>query len=214
MSIDPSEAEIEAVHRQLAEFDGQCRRLEQRLRELARVKAEQAAAHVVTPAAIVPSLSPSSALVTNGSPASDKVALFRRLSGSRTDVFPVRWDNPKTGRAGYAPACANEWVRGVCGKPQVKCGDCPNKAFIPVTATVIECHLRGEDRVRPNSRGGNFVAGVYPLYFDDTCGFLAVDFDDENWSTDALASIATCREIGIPAALERSRSGNGGHVWL
>ena len=79
---------------------------------------------------------------------------------------------------------------------------------------MIECHLLGEDRVRPNSRGGNFVAGVYPLYFDDTCGFLAVDFDDENWSTDALAFIATCRELGIPPALERSRSSNGGHVWL
>ncbi len=126
----------------------------------------------------------------------------------------MRWDNPKTGRSGYAPACANEWVRGVCGKPQVKCGDCPNKAFIPVTAEVIECHLRGEDRVRPNGRGKDFVVGVYPLFFDDTCSFLAVDFDDENWSTDALAFIASCRDCDVPVALERSRSGNGGHVWL
>ncbi len=105
-------------------------------------------------------------------------------------------------------------MRGVCGKPQVKCGDCPNKAFIPVTAEVIECHLRGEDRVRPNGRGKDFVVGVYPLFFDDTCSFLAVDFDDENWSTDALAFIASCRDCDVPVALERSRSGNGGHVWL
>ena len=95
-----------------------------------------------------------------------------------------------------------------------KCGDCTSKAFIPVTPDVIECHLRGEDRVRPNGRGKEFVAGVYPLLFDDTCGFLAVDFDDENWSTDALAFIATCRDRDVPVALERSRSGNGGHVWL
>jgi hypothetical protein len=111
-------------------------------------------------------------------------------------------------------ACANEWVRGVCGKPQVKCGDCPNQKFIPVTPEVIECHLRGEDRVRPNGRGKDFVAGVYPLLFDDTCGFLAVDFDDENWSSDALAFIGSCRDCDVPVALERSRSGNGGHVWL
>lgn len=129
-------------------------------------------------------------------------------------MFPARWENPKTGRSGYAPACANEWVRGVCGKPQIKCGDCPNKAFIPVTGEVVECHLRGEDRLRPNGRGGDFVAGVYPLFFDDTCGFLAVDFDDENWAGDARAFMATCRELDVPAALERSRSGNGGHVWL
>ena len=58
------------------------------------------------------------------------------------------------------------------------------------------------------------MAGVYPLFFDDTCGFLAVDFDDENWSSDALAFIACCRDCDVPVALERSRSGNGGHVWL
>jgi hypothetical protein len=126
------------------------------------------------------------AFVTNESPAADKIALFRRLFAGRTDVFPGRWENPKSGRSGYAPACANEWVRGVCGKPQVRCGECPNQSFIPVTDEVIEAHLRGEDRVRHNGRG-DFVAGVYPLLFDDTCRFLAVDFDDESWSSDTMA---------------------------
>ena len=101
-------------------------------------------------------------------------------------MFPTRWENPKSGRSGYAPACANEWVRGVCGKPQVRCGECPNQSFIPVSDEVIEAHLRGEDRIRHNGRG-DFVAGVYPLLFDDTCRFLAVDFDGESWSSDALA---------------------------
>ena len=91
---------------------------------------------------------------------------------------------------------------------------CKNRAFIPVTPDVIECHLRGEDRVRPNGRGGPFVAGIYPLLFDDTCSFLAVDFDDESWIEDAQAFIAACREVDVPTALERSRSGNGWHVWL
>jgi hypothetical protein len=212
MSIDPTEAEIAAVQRELAELDELRLRLERRLQVLSRLKPERAATSVIKPAAneAPPSLAP----VANSSPAMEKVALFRRLFGGRTDVFPARWENSKTGRSGYAPACANEWVRGVCGKPQIKCGDCPNKAFIAVTADVIECHLRGEDRVRSNGRGRDFVAGVYPLFFDDTCSFLAVDFDDDNWSIDALAFIAICREVGVPVALERTRSGNGGHVWL
>ncbi len=163
------------------------------------------------PGARAPATAPT---VTNTSPAADKIALFRGLFACRTDVFPFRWENAKTGRSGYAPACANEWLRGVCGKPQVKCGECPNPAFIPVSDEVIECHLRGEDRVRPSGHGGDLVAGVYPLLFDDTCKFLAVDFDGEQWSTDALAFMATCREVDAPAALERSRSGQGGHVWL
>ena len=206
MTASENRNEIDAIRRQLAALDVERQGLEYRLRELEQPR--NATAPVPQPAVAQESA------VTNASPAADKIALFRRLFGGRTDVFPARWDNPKTGRSGYAPACANEWVRGVCGKPQVKCGDCPNKAFIPVTGEVIECHLRGEDRVRPNSRGKDFVAGVYPLFFDDTCSFLAVDFDDENWSTDAQAFIATCRESDVPAALERSRSGNGGHVWL
>ena len=192
--------EASRIRAQLEAIDIERLRLEARLRE---IESEQEPS---PPASLA-------AIVTNESPAADKIALFRRLFAGRTDVFPARWENPKSGRSGYAPACANEWVRGVCGKPQVRCGECPNQSFIPVTNEVIEAHLRGEDRVRHNGRG-DFVAGVYPLLFDDTCRFLAVDFDDESWSSDALAFLATCRELGVPAALERSRSGSGGHVWL
>ena len=140
------------------------------------------------------------------------MALFRRLFAGRPDVFPVRWENRKTAKSGYAPACCNEWVRGICGKPQVKCGECPHQAFIPVTDDIIEKHLRGGDGARPS--GGDFVAGVYPLLPDETCWFLAADFDEENWAADSLAMLETCRAKGVPAALERSRSGNGGHVWI
>jgi hypothetical protein len=63
----------------------------------------------------------------------EKVALFRRLFRGRDDIYPRYWDNPRTGRHGYAPACANEWVRGVCEKPRVKCGECPNQSFIRVS---------------------------------------------------------------------------------
>jgi hypothetical protein len=214
MKTPQSGDEINAIRRQLIALDEQRRRLELRLLQLEQSRTVSEAPDAERPP--TPDGSPCQAIarVTNNSSAGEKVALFRRLFGGRTDVYPVRWENSKSGRSGYAPACANEWVRGVCGKPRVKCGDCPSRAFIPVTSEVIECHLRGEDRVRPNGRGGEFVAGVYPLLFDDTCGFLAVDFDGVSWVKDALAFISTCREVGAPVALERSRSGNGGHVWL
>lgn len=144
--------------------------------------------------------------------ASEKVKLFRRLFAGRVDVFPVRWENTKTGRSGYAPACANEWVRGVCNKPQIKCGDCTNQAFISVSDSMIEDHLRGRDGTK-RSRSA-FVAGVYPLLPDDTCWFLAADFDGDSWAADSLAYIETCRQKGVPAGLERSRSGDGAHVWI
>jgi superfamily II DNA or RNA helicase len=203
----PLPDEVSRIRAELKALERERVRLEARLREIGRESEREP-----------PEPQPSPSLtftptVSNGSPAADKVAVFRKLFAGRTDVFPVRWENPKSGRTGYAPACANEWVRGVCGKPQVRCGECPNQSFIPVSDEVIEAHLRGEDRIRLSGRG-DFVAGVYPLLFDDTCRFLVVDFDGVSWSSDALAFLATGRELGVPAALERSRSGKGGHVWL
>lgn len=137
-----------------------------------------------------------------------KIRVFRSLFRGREDVYPRRFESPKTGRVGYAPACANEWVRGVCEKPRVKCAECPNRRFVPVTDDVIHWHLSGLD-----ADGQMFVAGIYPLLVDETCFFLAVDFDKANWQDDAAAFLDTCRRLSIPAALERSRSGRGGDVW-
>jgi len=147
--------------------------------------------------------------VTNDSPPAAKIALFRSLFRGREDVYPRRFESRKTDKSGYAPACSNEWVRGVCEKPRIKCVDCPNRRFLPVTDEVIRWHLSGRDGL-----GREFVMGVYPMLLDETCFFLAVDFDRESWREDAGAFVATCRRLGVPAALERSRSGNGGHVWF
>jgi hypothetical protein len=125
-----------------------------------------------------------------------KKALFRSLFRGREDVFPKRWDNTRTGRAGYAPACANERVPRICGKPNVKCGDCLNRAFLPVTDEVIDGHLRGR-----------LTVGVYPMLADETCRFLADDFDKATWRDDGAAFLQTCAVRRVPAALERSRSG-------
>ena len=92
---------------------------------------------------------------------------------------------------------------GVCEKPRVKCGECSNQAFIPVSTDVILGHLQGRH-----------VIGVYPMLKDETCWFLAADFDKESWQGDVLAFTETCRGIGVPYAIERSRSGNGAHVWF
>lgn len=147
--------------------------------------------------------------VDRTSPSDAKIALFRSLFRGREDVYPRRFESRKTGKAGYAPACANEWVRGVCEKPRIKCAECPNRRFLPVTDEVIRWHLSGSD-----SDAQPFVAGVYPLLLDETCFLLAVDFDKGAWRDDARAFLETCERLNVPAALERSRSGRGAHVWF
>ena len=157
-----------------------------------------------------------------------KIGLFRSLFRGRDDVYPRRFESRKTGKSGYQPACANEWARGLCEKPgtgfasglgagntrresssRVKCADCPHRRFLPVTNEVIRRHLAGRDDV-----GREFVMGVYPMLQDEACFFLAADFDKTHWQQDAGAILETCRRMNLTAALERSRSGNGGHVWL
>jgi len=147
--------------------------------------------------------------VTNQSTPEAKIALFRSLFRGRDDVYPRRFESRKTGKAGYAPACSNEWIHGVCEKPRIKCTDCPNRKFLPASAEVVRWHLSGSD-----GAGNPFVMGIYPMLLDETCFFLAVDFDGDAWRDDVGAYMHTCESFEIPAALERSRSGNGGHVWL
>lgn len=132
-----------------------------------------------------------------------KVKLFRRLFRGREDIYPVRWISKTTEKPGYSPVCANEWRRGVCEKPRIKCSECSHSLFAPVTDYVVFRHLRGE-----------ITAGVYPLLLDNRCYFLAIDFDDANWREDARAVLKTCVENDLPAALEISRSGSGAHLWL
>jgi superfamily II DNA or RNA helicase/very-short-patch-repair endonuclease len=145
---------------------------------------------------------------SHSSPAA-KIALFRSLFRGREDIYPRRFESRKTGKSGYQPACANEWARGLCDKRAVRCAECPNRRFLPVTDEAVRWHLSGRD-----STGRDFVMGVYPMLQDETCFFLAADFDKERWREDAAAFLETGRQKNLPAALERSRSGNGGHVWL
>jgi superfamily II DNA or RNA helicase len=173
--------------------------------ELARLHAENARlAGLLDAHRIAWRLPAPTAASANGTPVStqEKVALFRRLFRGRTDVYALRWES-KAGKSGYSPACANEWRPGICEKPRIKCSDCGHRLLVSLTDQTIYDHLVGRHTV-----------GVYPLLADDTCHFLAVDFDDADWRNDVQAFAGSCRELGVPVVLEISRSGNGAHAWL
>jgi len=152
--------------------------------------------------ATAPNPPDTSAPLTSDSPVAAKLAHFRTLFRGREDVFALRWQN-KAGRSGYAPACAHEWDRALCGKPKVKCADCPSRALLPLSDEVIRDHLTGRHTV-----------GVYPLLPDETCHFLALDFDKAEWRQDVSAFTEVCRQFDVPAYVEVSRSGDGAHVWV
>lgn len=145
----------------------------------------------------------------SSSDAKEFVRYFRALFYGRQDVFALRWENEKTGASGYTPKCVNEWRRGICTKGQCKnaCRNCPHQEYQPLTDNMIEQHFKtfGKHAV---------VLGIYPMLEDETCYFLAIDFDEGNWK-DAMKAVQEIgREVGIETYMERSRSGNGGHLWL
>jgi hypothetical protein len=151
----------------------------------------------------IPTEAAKSKTIDKQSSPTEKINLFKSLFKGREDVFATRWENSKKGTSGYSPACGNEWVRGICQKPKIKCSACKNKDYLELTNQVIEDHLRGKT-----------VAGIYPLLPDETCWFLAIDFDGDNWQKDIATIRKVCSEFAIPLAVERSRSGNGAHAWF
>lgn len=142
----------------------------------------------------------------------EKVALFRSLFRGREDVFARRWYSLTTDKSGYQPVCIREWNSEYCNKKRYKCSECPNREFKPLGYQDIYDHLEGKE---PN---GKDVVGVYAILPDNTCWFLCCDFDDKScehgYQDDVKAYVAVCREWNIPAYIERSRSGNGAHVWI
>ena len=137
------------------------------------------------------------------SPEADRVAFLLSLFHGRRDVYAERFESQRTGKSGYQPVCANLWKRPLCQKPKVKCHHCPHRVLVPLSEGVARKHLSGD-----------MTIGIYPMLPAETCRLLAVDFDKDGWRDDALSFLATCQSHGVPAALERSRSGRGGHVWV
>lgn len=131
--------------------------------------------------------------VTARSTPDAKVELFRSLFSGRTDVYAIRWENERSGRSGWSPAV----VGGPANARR------PDRTYLPLTDDVIAAHLTGTAHI-----------GLYPLRPDDSCSLLACDFDGSTWQLDAKAFMDAAHAAQIPVALERSQSGNGGHVWM
>ena len=142
----------------------------------------------------------------------ERVTLFMSLFKGREDVFARRWFSKTIGKGGYQPVCANEWRRGVCDKKKFKCAECPNRNFAPLTFQDIYRHLESKDENCCD------VVGLYAIMPDNNCSFLCTDFDDNSckhgYKDDVIAFAEVCRDWKIPYAIERSRSGNGAHVWI
>jgi superfamily II DNA or RNA helicase len=144
----------------------------------------------------------SNQILTNRSLPQEKIDLIRNLFHVRTDVYALRWES-KDGKKGYTRACELEWQKPICKKPEIKCSQCQHQKLSPLSDQVFYDHLSGKKSI-----------GIYPMHQDETCSFLAFDFDKQNWKDDVLAFAYVCKEHGVPISMERSQSGNGAHVWL
>jgi len=205
--------ELERLRRQLAAVTAERDKLlaeNRRLRRNYSISPQAPGKVNLSPASMGPDSSPvtrkpatGSVAINSESPLSGKVKLFRSLFRGREDVFARLWWSQKSQRVGYSPVCRHEWNPAWCDKPRVKCGACPNQDYTPVTDEIIRDHLEGRHTV-----------GIYPLLPDEACYLLAADFDKQSWMEDTAAFLKTCRQMDIPAVVERSRSGNGAHVWI
>lgn len=156
----------------------------------------------------------------------DKIAsdFFMMFCRGRKDVYDLRYTNPKTGKNGYYTQCFNRWDRGchIQKKDGVRCKDCELRAYKPVTLPLIKAHMNGTD---PN---GNDVVAIYPMLENNLCQVLVFDFDnhakgaeqedyaniDDGWKEEINALRHICKNLDVDAAVERSRSGRGAHLWI
>ncbi len=151
-------------------------------------------------------------IVTSMSPAADKIALFRSLFRGREGVYAHGYLDKRKQKIGYAPVCANDtpWScpRRNGSNRGMKCGKCPRKEYVPLADDKLIAHFRGKN---PEFRD---VLGLYPLTEEGKTWILAADFDKDGWQREVALYCEACETHGLDPAVERSRSGNGAHVWL
>ena len=135
--------------------------------------------------------------------AEEKIKIFMEIFKGRTDIYAKRWTSSKTGKSGYSPVCINEFNKYKCDKQRIKCNNCAFRELQPLTEDIILKHLQGK-----------ITIGIYPLLPGDLCNFLAIDFDKKTYEKDVLAFWNICDELNIPIYVEKSRSGNGAHIWM
>ncbi|MBO5659917.1 MAG: helicase, partial [Bacteroidaceae bacterium] len=197
------------------DWEAKCRALQRRVEELeAEIKMLRSklgmteVAVPVAPAREDRTQQVPAATVHMRSSTDDKIRLFRSLFRGREDVFARRWYSTKKEKGGYSPVCANEWRDGVCVKPKGTCSKCEHRELVALNDQVIYDHLSGNDLY------GRDVIGIYPILPEDTCYFLTIDFDDDGWQENVIAVRRVCEEWEIPCGVERSRSGQGAHLWI
>lgn len=183
-------ARIDYIRQRLLEIEKEKTVLEKELSELISLKS--ISGFTGTPAFTEPPVTPE-----------QKIELFLKLFRCREDVYPRRWENKKTGKNGYSPVCGNEWRPGVCEKPKTKCAECKSSSYLPLDSEAVRLHLEGRE-----------IIGTYAIKEDDTTVFLAADFDDSTWCKDVVNYKKAANDLGIDAAVEISRSGEGAHAWV
>ena len=207
-----------ALQKEIAELEQKLAAKKRLLEEEVKIRTNVALAADITDTQVQLSKDSSSnspSKINNYSPPEAKITLFRSLFKGREDIYALRFESSRTGKSGYQPVCRNEWVQDICRKPKINCSNCTQRSFEPVTNEAIRYHLEGYRPSRNEwAKPVPFVMGIYPLLQNETCHFLAIDFDKNTWQEDAMAYMAICGVEGIPAVLERSRSGNGAHIWI
>ncbi len=156
----------------------------------------------------------------------DKIAsdFFMMFCRGRKDVYDLRYTNPKSGKNGYYTQCFNRWDRNchIQKRDGVRCKDCELRAYKPITLPLIKAHMNGTD---PN---GNDVVAIYPMLESNLCQLLVFDFDnhakgaeqddyanvDDSWKEEINALRRICKNLNVDAVVERSRSGQGAHLWI
>ena len=180
---------FEKLKARIFELEQECENLRQDNNILAQRLLEHEKSSVRTNAA----RAPQGELDIQSSP-EEKINFFMNLFRGREDVYPTRWQNLHKGISGYAPVYVRN--RGEIIEKN-------DREYLPVTTNVIEAHLSGE-----------ITMGMYPLTIEDKCYFLVADFDKKSWQEDSVEYLSSCDRLGISAAIEISRSGNGAHVWI
>ena len=137
----------------------------------------------------------------------EKIKVFKSYFKGRDDIYAYRYFNKNKQQYSWGTKCGNQFKEGCrLGKQKRACSNCPTAAWMPLTDDILNAHFKGQEQ--------NIGIGIYPLLRDHTCYFLAMDFDDDHWFEDLYSVYQTALKFQLYPVMERSASGEGGHLWF